>query len=83
MPRLLSAVTNGTDARTGNGTVPASLDGLDRKGRKPFKWIGPSFAGLIGGNICTTICSSGATRARILLRIDDLKTITIRDIGNN
>ena len=53
MPRLLSAVTNGTDARTGNGTVPASLDGLDKKGkgRKPFKWIGPSFAGLIGGNI--------------------------------
>ena len=51
MPRLLSAVTNGTDARTGNGTVPASLDGLHRKGRKPFKWIGPSFAGLIGGNI--------------------------------
>ena len=79
MPRLPSAVTNGTDARTGNGMVPASLDGLDRKGRKPFKWIGPSFAGLIGGNIC----SSGATRARILLWIDNLKTITIRDIGNN
>jgi hypothetical protein len=31
MPWLFSAVTNGTDGRTGNGTVPASLDGLDKK----------------------------------------------------
>jgi len=79
MPRLLSAVTNGTDARTGNGTVPGSLDGLDRKGRKPFKWVGPCFAGLIGGNSR----SLGATLVRILLRINDLKPIVVRDISDN
>ena len=73
-------MTDRTDASTGNGTVPASLDdGLDRHGRKPFKWIGLCFAGLVGGNSR----SFGATMARILLRIDNLRSIMARDIGNN
>ena len=75
-------MTDRADASTGNGTVPASLDdGLDRhgNGRKPFKRIGLCLAGLVGGNSR----SFGATMARILLRIDNLRPIMVRDIGDN
>jgi hypothetical protein len=80
MPWLLSVVTDGADARTGNHTVPASFDDLDRKRRKSFKRIGPCLARLVNGNSR----NGEATFARILvMRINKLKSIVILDICNN
>ena len=39
VPGLFRAMTDRADARTGEGPVPARLDGFDREQRDPFKRI--------------------------------------------
>jgi len=79
VPRLLGPMTNGTDPSTGNGTVPASLNGFDGERRHPFERILPFLALLVDGNSR----SAGTSLARVLRRINELESVVILDIGNN
>jgi hypothetical protein len=50
MPGLFRAMTDRADTRTGEGPVPARLDGFDRERRDPFKRIRPFLASFVYGN---------------------------------
>jgi hypothetical protein len=50
VPGLFSAMTERADARTGEGPVPARLDGFDQERRDPFKRIRPFLASFVNGN---------------------------------
>ncbi len=74
VPGLFSAMTDRADARTGEGPVPACLDGFDQEQRDLFKWTRPFLARFVDGN---SRCAGAALPWRLCPGVDQLKLIMV------